>query len=443
MLPSTDSIRGGSPKQRQQFIIDTFVECFGDLMRADADAFRGKFRKMAATPFAFYRGSAGLFYADVAGENDPFANEQTGRVWIQGDLHAENFGTYMNNQGVLVFDVNDFDEAYIGHFTWDLKRLAASLALLGYQKALSDDEISEMIDTVMRSYMAQVARFAKSKYTQNFALTLGNTDGKLLDILRAARLDTRIALLNRNTVIEEYDRHFALNKDTRPVNSTTRGVVEEAFTQYLDTIPAAKRQSKVSYNIKDMVSRRGVGIGSAGLPSYNVLVEGPTQALENDIILYMKQAQVASPSRAVKDDAISSYFLHDGHRTVLSQRALQAYADPWLGYTTLDGVGYLVAEVSPYSADLEWEDINEMEDILHLLDYLGKAVAKIHCVSDTDSDQTLVPFSTDEAIHGVISGREDEFARYMIDFGHEYGQGVLADYRLFIDAFRNHMIPGV
>ncbi len=443
MLPSTDSIRGGSPKQRQQFIIDTFVECFGDLIRADADAFRGKFRKMAATPFAFYRGSAGLFYADVAGEDDPFANEQTGRVWIQGDLHAENFGTYMNNQGVLVFDVNDFDEAYIGHFTWDLKRLAASLALLGYQKALSDDEISEMIDTVIRSYMAQVARFAKSKYTQNFALTLGNTDGKLLDILRAARLDTRIALLNRNTVIEEYDRHFALNKDTRPVNSTTRSVVEEAFTQYLETIPAAKRQSKVSYNIKDMVSRRGVGIGSAGLPSYNVLVEGPTQALENDIILYMKQAQVASPSRAIKDSAISSYFLHDGHRTVLSQRALQAYADPWLGYTTLEGVGYLVAEVSPYSADLEWDDINEMEEILHLLDYLGKAVAKIHCVSDTDSDQTLVPFSTDEAIHGVLAGREDEFARHIVDFGQEYGQGVLADYRLFIDAFRNHMIPGL
>jgi uncharacterized protein (DUF2252 family) len=192
-----------------------------------------------------------------------------------------------------------------------------------------------------------------------------------------------------------------------------------------------------------MVSRRGVGIGSAGLPSYNVLVEGPTQALENDIILYMKQAQVASPSRAIKDSAISSYFLHDGHRTVLSQRALQAYADPWLGYTTLDGVGYLVAEVSPYSADLEWDDINEMEEILHLLDYLGKAVAKIHCVSDTDSDQTLVPFSTDEAIHGVLAGREDEFARHMVDFGQEYGQGVLADYRLFIDAFRNHMIPGV
>jgi uncharacterized protein (DUF2252 family) len=109
MTSVVDTIRDTAPKQRQKFIIDTFVDCFGDLMKADPDAFRGKFRKMAATPFAFYRGSAGLFYADMAHEDDPFSNEKTSRVWIQGDLHAENFGTYMNNQGVIVFDVNDFD----------------------------------------------------------------------------------------------------------------------------------------------------------------------------------------------------------------------------------------------------------------------------------------------------------------------------------------------
>ena len=95
---------------------------------------------MAADPFAFYRGSAPLFYADVARLDDPWADERTGRVWIQGDLHAENYGTYMDSAGLLVFDVNDFDEAYVGHFTWDLRRMAASLALLGFGKALSDDD---------------------------------------------------------------------------------------------------------------------------------------------------------------------------------------------------------------------------------------------------------------------------------------------------------------
>ena len=47
---------------------------------------------------------------------------------FHGDLHAENFGTYMDGKGALVFDVNDFDEAYLGHFTWDLQRFAASVA---------------------------------------------------------------------------------------------------------------------------------------------------------------------------------------------------------------------------------------------------------------------------------------------------------------------------
>ena len=60
---------------------------------------------------------------------DPFLNAQTSRVWIQGDLHAENFGTYMDGAGQLIFDVNDFDEAFVGHFTWDLQRFAASVAL--------------------------------------------------------------------------------------------------------------------------------------------------------------------------------------------------------------------------------------------------------------------------------------------------------------------------
>ena len=41
-------------------------------MAADADAFRTKFRKMAADPFAFYRGSACLFYADMATFEDPW-----------------------------------------------------------------------------------------------------------------------------------------------------------------------------------------------------------------------------------------------------------------------------------------------------------------------------------------------------------------------------------
>jgi len=140
-----------APDERQTKIVDVLVDAFSELMDADPDAFRQKFRKMAADPFAFYRGSACLFYADMEGEDDRWANDRTSRIWIQGDLHAENFGTYMNGAGVFVFDVNDFDEAYLGHFTWDIKRMVASVALLAWMKAISDADIASMIETYVRA----------------------------------------------------------------------------------------------------------------------------------------------------------------------------------------------------------------------------------------------------------------------------------------------------
>ncbi|MBD2182115.1 DUF2252 domain-containing protein [Aerosakkonema funiforme] len=435
--------RKTNKSNRQQFIIDVFVNNFGDQMQANPKGWRIKFRKMAASAFAFYRGSAALFYADVADDKDPFLNDRTSRVWIQGDLHAENFGTYMNSEGVLVFDVNDFDESYVGAFTWDVKRLAASLSLVGYQKALSDGEIKQTIATMTRSYIAQVAEFASSPDRSDFALTLSNTTGKLLNLLHETRLNTRIGLLESQTHIENYDRRFTLGSSVTPVDSEIRTKILEAFPDYLKSIPRSKKFERLNYNIKDIVVRQGMGIGSAGTSSYNLLLEGPTQALENDIIIYMKPAQVAAPSLVVTDPKIKNYFLHDGHRTVISQRALQAYSDPWLGYTTLNGMGMLVEEVSPYKGDLEWDGINTMDEILELVGYLGRAVAKIHCVSDVDSDHTLVPFQTEEAIHGVLKGREDKFVDAIVKFGEEYGEVVRDDHRLFVDAFRNHLFPGL
>jgi uncharacterized protein (DUF2252 family) len=157
----------------------------------------------------------------------------------------------------------------------------------------------------------------------------------------------------------------------------------------------------------------------------------------------MKQSAVAAPSRVLADERVSSYFQHQGHRTVVSQRALQAYSDPWLGYTELEGAGQLVAEVGPYVSDLDWSDINDFDEIVELLTFLGRAVAKIHCISDVDSDQTLIDVSTDEAISETLDGREDEFVAEIVDFGQQYGDVARDDHQLFIDAFRNHRIMGL
>lgn len=424
-------------------IVDTLVEAFSDLMAADPAAFRTKFRKMAADPFAFYRGSACLFYADVADRDDPWADECTGRVWIQGDLHAENFGTYMDGDGVLIFDVNDFDEAYIGHFTWDLLRFAASLALLGWRKALPDDAIGELVRGYLRAYLEQVAAFAEGADDRGFALRLGTTEGPVEQVLQLAKLRTRVDLLDDVTETEGFDRVLRDGPGLRRLDADERAAVLAAFERYLETIPEEKRLRGVSYDVKDVAGRSGFGIGSAGLPAYTLLIEGYNQALDNDVVLSMKQGNVAAPSRVVTDPEIADHFRHHGHRTAISQRALQAHADPLLGWTDLDGVGYVVSEVSPYAGDLDWTELTEPSEIAPVVADLGRATAKVHCVADADADRTLVPFQTEDAIRAVLDGRQDAFVEWVVEFAHSYAATVRADHALFVEAFRAGEIPGV
>src|SRR3954465_5770765 len=95
MDPGALARLAADPDARRAHIVEALADAFSDLIERDPRAFRRKFRKMAADPFAFYRGSAALFYADQAGayRDDSFLNERTSPVGMHGDLHAENFGT--------------------------------------------------------------------------------------------------------------------------------------------------------------------------------------------------------------------------------------------------------------------------------------------------------------------------------------------------------------
>jgi uncharacterized protein (DUF2252 family) len=427
-------------------MVDVLTAEFGELMALDPAAFRRKFRKMAASPFAFYRGSAALFYADLTGDfaDDRYLNEWTSRVWIHGDLHAENFGTYMNGSGQLVFNANDFDEAYVGPFIWDLKRFAASVALIGYAKALSDRVISDLVTRFARAYLTELRAIAAGGDDAIGSITLDNADGVLRLVLHRARLNTRVDLLSAQTTIDNYERRFTIGDGVFEIDGPTRDDVVDAFHRYLGTRPEAGTRSRpIDTRIKDVVLRTGVGIGSAGLPSYNLLLEGHTQALENDVVVYMKQAQVPAVARYVGDQAVRDYFQHQGHRTAESQRALQAHADPWLGFTELAGVGQLVAEVSPYAADLDWSDLNEPAELAGVIGDLGRAVARMHSVADDESSHDLVDYSTEEAIVAAVDVDEPGFVDHLVDFAHAYGVCAREDHQIFVDLFRNGRFPGL
>jgi uncharacterized protein (DUF2252 family) len=445
-------VTSDSDSDRTGRIIEVLDGAFADLAAADPVAIRRKYRKMAADPFAFYRGTAPLFYADAAERDDRWADERTGRVWIQGDLHAENFGTYMDGKGVLVFDVNDFDEAYLGHFTWDLQRMAASVALLCWTKALPDEAITSLVGTYLHGYLDQVEHYVATDRDHEWALRLDTAQGAVRTALLEAQLATRIDLLDETTVVEDYARRFRDAPGVRHLDDDERAAVEAAYQGYLETVPGSKRLGSLTYTLKDVVGKSGFGIGSAGLPAYNLLVEGHTQALENDVVLTMKQGGVSAASRVVDDAAARDCFEHEGHRTALSQRALQAHADPWLGWTRMpggphEGNGFVVQELSPYEADLDWSDLTEPDELAETLEQLGRATAKVHCVSDQDSTadgtEPLVDFQVEEAVAEVTGGRERELSDDLVQLAHDYAARVRADHALFVDAFRQGQLPGV
>ncbi|CAM5245909.1 hypothetical protein SANTM175S_02829 [Streptomyces antimycoticus] len=318
------------------------------------------------------------------------------------------------------------------------------MALIGYTKALSDEKITELVRTYAGAYRERVHALATgAKNDEVPPFTLETAEGPLLDALRDARSLTRFGLLDSMTEIRDFERRFAAGGGSIELDAATRYKVLAAFDGYLETLPESSLSRPDSYRVKDVVGRRGIGIGSAGLPSYNILLEGNSDALENDVVIYMKQGQTPAVSRHITDEQVRSYFHHEGHRTVISQRALQAHADPWLGWTELDGSGQLVAEVSPYAVDLDWSDIDDPAEIAAVVADLGRATATMHAAADDQSGHSLVPFSTERAIDAVIAADEDGFADLLVDFAHSYGARARTDHQIFVDLFRNGRIPGL
>ncbi|MCW2815724.1 MAG: hypothetical protein JWN84_3179 [Nocardioides sp.] len=439
----SDSSKASGQQARTDVIVSVLDDAFAPLMKADPTAFRAKFRTMARDPHAFYRGTACLFFHDVLAEgiDDPFATGDAARIWVHGDLHVENFGTYLNSDGRLVFDVNDFDEAYLGRFTWDLLRFAGSLALMGWQKALPEGDVTALTESYLRAYLDQVRDYVESDDDNDFSLHLDNTDGPIRDALVTARQRRRADLLDANTAEVDGVRRFADHPSVRRLGVTEQADVVAAFQAYLDTIPPRRRSDRdLFYELRDVVGKSGFGIGSAGLPAYNLLVEGYSQALDNDVVLSMKQANVPAISRFVDAKEVDRYFDHEGHRTVVSQRALQVHTDPLLGHTEIGGVGYVVSEVSPYEVDLDWTSLTEPSDIEQVVALLGRATAKIHCASDEDSTEDLVDLQVEEAITEAVGDREDELVAWVVEFGASYAAQVRDDHALFVGAFREGRI---
>ena len=114
-----------------------------------------RYGRMAASPFAFYRGAAYVMASDLA--NSP----QTGiRVQLCGDAHLANFGAFASPERQLLFDLNDFDETLPGPWEWDLKRLAASVAVVGRENGFAAKRRTAIVPELVGEYRRAIRRFA-------------------------------------------------------------------------------------------------------------------------------------------------------------------------------------------------------------------------------------------------------------------------------------------
>src|SRR5208283_4702802 len=111
--------------------------------------------RMLVSPFTYYRGAALPMAADLA--TTPASGL---RVQLCGDAHLANFGAFASPERRLVFDVNDFDETLPGPFEWDVKRLAASLAVAGRDSGLTTKQRRKVAVATAAAYRTAMREFA-------------------------------------------------------------------------------------------------------------------------------------------------------------------------------------------------------------------------------------------------------------------------------------------
>ncbi len=315
--------------------------------------------RMAASPFTFLRGSACVMAADLS--TGPISGIP---VVMDGDAHINNFGMYGTPQREVVFDMNDFDEATIGPWEWDLKRLVASVNVAGRQNGLNRRERAAAVRRGVEGYRFNITRLQNMGVLDVWYLhaypgrdnPIAKVDPKSKAVF-AKTMAKALRTDNRNLLPKVADRHGSRKWSFRndpPVLTSVPGATKEKVIEVLNryslTLSAERRMMLGRYHVAD-VAHRVVGVGSVGTRAYLVLLFG----ISDDDPLFLQVKESVSPAAAPYLPPLSEEFRHQGKRVVIGQRALQASSDPMLGYTEMDGRDYMVRQMKNLKASIPVE----------------------------------------------------------------------------------------
>jgi uncharacterized protein (DUF2252 family) len=315
--------------------------------------------RMAASPFAFLRGSACVMAADLS--TSPISGIP---VVMDGDAHVNNFGFYGTPQREVVFDLNDFDEATVGPWEWDLKRLVASVNVAGRENGLNRRERAAAVRRCVDGYRFNVYRLQDLgvldvwylHYYPGRGSPLVKPDPKaravvMKTLAKALKTDNR-ALLPK---VAERGRNGSWRFREDPpvltrVEASTKEKVLDGLNRYTNTIPRERRFMLSRYHLAD-VAHRVVGVGSVGTRAYLALLFGNG----DDDPLFLQVKESVQPAHAPYLPPLRDELRHNGKRVVIGQRALQASSDPMLGYTEMDGREYMVRQMKNLKASIPVE----------------------------------------------------------------------------------------
>jgi uncharacterized protein (DUF2252 family) len=315
-----------------------------------------RMERMSASPFAFLRGAAAVMAWDLS--HTPVTGIQ---VMIDGDAHINNFGLFGSLQRDVIIDVNDFDEATLGPWEWDLKRLVASVNVAGRENGMSRRERRRAVRESVAGYRFNAARLAPMGVLEVWSL-FGYADRppKVLKIpkqawaliqkaVAKARATTNETLLPK-IARRRHDGGWRFVDDppvlTR-VDDETRGKLVGALVEYAEQLSPAYRFMLRRYGVAD-VAHRVVGVGSVGTRAYLALLFGNGD--DDPLFLQIKEATV--PAHAPYLPALPIRGDHQGRRVVAAQRVLQSLGDPMLGHTTIDGRPYYVRQMKNMKASM-------------------------------------------------------------------------------------------
>ncbi|MGW3518494.1 DUF2252 domain-containing protein [Streptomyces hydrogenans] len=409
-----------------------------DAVRAVEESSRGRVPeltpirvgRMAANPFAFLRGSAGLMAHDLVGTPVTGVAAQ-----LCGDAHAANFGLYGDARGRLVMDLNDFDETVVGPWEWDLKRLATSLVLAGRVVGADEDTCRAAAFDTVGAYRRTMRLLARLPALDAWNAIpdeelVSHTDardllGTLERVSVKARNNTSARFAARSTEevaeTEGGGRRFVDAPPVlRRVPDAEAAAVTTALGEYLETVSEDRRPLLARYTVHD-VAFRVVGTGSVGTRSYVVLL---LDHRGEPLVLQVKEAR---PSVLVPHLPAAGFAVpdpgHEGRRVVLGQKRMQVVSDILLGWTTVEGRPFQVRQFRNRKGSVDPAALtaDQVDDYGRMT---GALLARAHA------------HSADPRLIAGYCGKNEEFDEAVAAFAVAYADRTTADHADLLTAIR-------